>query len=84
MEIGELVDKSGWRLGQKGLTYNGTWAKKGCAASHRSKIAKNGAPEAVTFCTVGRDLGERRNAKRATQHIGNVQRKKIKERKPKG
>lgn len=25
----ELVNKRGWRLDQKGLTYNGTWAKKG-------------------------------------------------------
>lgn len=76
VEIGELVNKRGWRLDQKGMTYNGTWTKKGCALSWRSKMTKHCGPEAVTFCTVGRDLGARRNAKLATQYIGNVQKKK--------
>lgn len=78
VEIGELVNKRGWRLDHKGLTYNETWAKKGCALSHRSKMTKHCAPEAVTFCTAGRDPGARRNAKLATQYIGNVQRGKKK------
>lgn len=76
VEIGELVNKRGWRLDHKGLTYNETRAKKGCALSHRSKMTKHCAPEAATFCTVGRDPGARRNAKLATQYIGNVQRGK--------
>lgn len=76
VEIGELVNKRGWRLDQKGMTYNGTWAKKGCAPSCRSKMTKHCGPGAVTFCTVGRDPGARRNAKLAAQYIGNVQRKK--------
>lgn len=76
VEIGELVNKRGWKLDQKGLTYNGTQAKKGCALSHRSEMTKHCAPEAVTVCTVGRDRGARRNAKRATQYTGKVQRGK--------
>lgn len=76
VEIGELVNKRGWRLDQKGTTYNGTWTKKGCALSCRSKMTKHCGPEAVTFCTVGRDPGARRNAKLASQYIGNVQKKK--------
>lgn len=76
VEIGELVNKRGWRLDQKGMTYNGTWAKKGCALSCRSKMTKHCGAEAVTFCTVGRDPGARRNAKLATHYIGNVQSKK--------
>lgn len=76
VEIGELVNKRGWRLDQKGMTYNGTWAKKGCALSCRSKMTKHCGAEAVTFCTVGRDPGARRNAKLATHYIGNIQSKK--------
>lgn len=50
--------------------------KRGVHYPAGQKMTKHCGPKAVTFCTVGRDPGARRNAKLATQYIGNVQRKK--------